>query len=200
MAEQRERQVAYKTNINSLKSGNYVVQEGWDPNYIQVDNKNISRANIIAAIVDKQATENLATVTLDDGSNIIVAKAFNEETKKLEKINVGDVVLLIGKPRKYNDELFISVEIIRKIDPLWAKVRKLELNREPKNDVQIPKRVESDREKILNLVRSLDNSNGVEVSEVLKRTNIEGGEGIIDGLIKDGELYENRPGRLRSLI
>jgi len=200
MTEQRERQVAYKTDINSLKKGNYVTQEGWDPNYIQIDDKKISRANIIAAVVDKQVTDNLATITIDDGTGNIVVKAFNEEVKKLENTHIGDVVLLIGRPRVYNNELFVSLEIIRKVDSLWAKVRKLELGKDSKKEIEIPTKQESKREKILNIVRAMDNSEGVDLSEVLKRANIEDGESIVDELLKEGELYENKPGRLRSLI
>jgi len=153
MPEQRERQVAYKVKIADLTKGNYVIQEGWDPNYIEINDLKISRANIIAAVVDKQITDNLATLNLDDGTATVLAKAFNEEIKKVEKINIGDIVLLIGRPRKYNEELFVSIEILKKIDPLWAKVRKLELGEQPKTEEAQQIKTESPREKIVNIVK-----------------------------------------------
>ena len=125
MPESKERQIAYKVKINDLFKGNYVIQGGWDPNYIELNDLKISRVNIIAAVVDKKVTDNLATISIDDGTATIVGKSFNEEVKKINDINVGDVVLLIGRPRKYNEELFISIEIIKTVDPTWAKVRKL---------------------------------------------------------------------------
>ena len=103
---------------------------------------------------------------------------------------------MIGRPRKYNEQLFISIEIIKKVDPLWAKVRKLELGEEPQQEV---KKEETPREKIINIVKTMDNSEGVDVSEVLNKVNIENGEELIDELVKEGELYENKPGKIRTI-
>ena len=204
MPESKERQIAYKVRISDLFKGNYVIQGGWDPNYIELNDLKVSRVNIIAAVVDKQLTDNLATVSIDDGSATIVGKSFNEEIKKIKDINIGDVVLLIGRPRRYNDELFISIEIIKKVDPLWAKVRILELEKEVKEvtqkvELKIEHKEESPRQKIIKLVRGMDNSDGVDVSEVLNKVNIENGEELIDELVKEGEIYENKPGKIRAL-
>ena len=124
------RQTAFKVLISDLINGNYVQQEGWQPNYVQVGDKQISRINLMTAVIDKQASESLITITLDDGSGNITAKCFNEDTKKLQDINIGDFVLIIGKLRKYNEQLFIAVEIAKKVDPVWGKVRKIELPQE----------------------------------------------------------------------
>ncbi len=203
MPESKERQIAYKVKINDLFKGNYVIQGGWDPNYIELNDLKISRVNIIAAVVDKKVTDNLATISIDDGTATIVGKSFNEEVKKINDINVGDVVLLIGRPRKYNEELFISIEIIKTVDPIWAKVRKLELEQEIKeitpNSLEVEQREESPRQKIITILKKMDNSEGVDISEVLNRANIENGEELIDELVKDGEIYENKPGKIRAL-
>lgn len=203
MPESKERQIAYKVKINDLFKGNYVIQGGWDPNYIELNDLKISRVNIIAAVVDKKVTDNLATISIDDGTATIVGKSFNEEVKKINDINVGDVVLLIGRPRKYNEELFISIEIIKTVDPTWAKVRKLELEKEIKEitpkSLEVEQREESPRQKIIAILKKMDNSEGVDISEVLNRANIENGEELIDELVKDGEIYENKPGKIRAL-
>lgn len=204
MPESKERQIAYKVRISDLFNGNYVIQGGWDPNYIELNDQKISRVNIIAAVVDKQLTDKLATITVDDGTATIVGKSFNEEVKKIEDINVGDVVLLVGRPRKYNEELFISVEIIKKVDPAWAKVRKLELEKEakettPKESLKVEQKEESPRQKIISILKKMDNSDGVDISEVLNRANIENGEELIDELVREGEIYENKPGKVRAL-
>ena len=203
MPESKERQIAYKVKINDLFKGNYVIQGGWDPNYIELNDLKISRVNIIAAVVDKKVTDNLAAISIDDGTATIVGKSFNEEVKKINDINVGDVVLLIGRPRKYNEELFISIEIIKTVDPTWAKVRKLELEKEIKEitpkSLEVEQREESPRQKIIAILKKMDNSDGVDISEVLNRANIENGEELIDELVKDGEIYENKPGKIRAL-
>ncbi len=203
MPESKERQIAYKVKINDLFKGNYVIQGGWDPNYIELNDLKISRVNIIAAVVDKKVTDNLAAISIDDGTATIVGKSFNEEVKKINDINVGDVVLLIGRPRKYTEELFISIEIIKTVDPTWAKVRKLELEKEIKEitpkSLEVEQREESPRQKIIAILKKMDNSEGVDISEVLNRANIENGEELIDELVKDGEIYENKPGKIRAL-
>ena len=204
MPESKERQIAYKVRISDLFKGNYIIQGGWDPNYIELNDQKISRVNIIAAVVEKKITDNLATISIDDGTAAIVGKSFNEEVKKIEDINVGDVVLLVGRPRKYNEELFISIEIIKKVDPAWAKVRKLELEKEskeiiPKESLNIEQKEESPRQKIISILKKMDNSEGVDMSEVLNRANIENGEELIDELVREGEIYENKPGKVRAL-
>ena len=46
---------------------------------------------------------------------------------------------MIGKIRKYNEEKYLSPEIIRKIDPLWLKIRNTELkkNSEQKKEMDL---------------------------------------------------------------
>ena len=57
--EMQQRQVAYKIRIGELFKGEYVEQEGWQPNYIKVGDKQISRINIIIANVSAENTTNL---------------------------------------------------------------------------------------------------------------------------------------------
>lgn len=196
------RQTAFKVLISDLINGNYIIQEGWIPNYIQVKDKQISRINLMAAVIDKQSSESLITLTLDDGSGNIQAKTFNEDIKKLQDINIGDFILIIGRPRKYNEQLFIAVEIAKKINPAWGKVRKIELPQEktPLKIVEEP--VEEDiKGEIYTIIKKIDSGNGAEISEVLKMSNLneQQGEELINDLLKQGEIYENRPGYLKTI-
>ena len=62
MAEQILRQVAYKVYISDILNNAYVVQQGeWEPNYVDIAGKKVSRVNIIANVVDKQDTERLSS-------------------------------------------------------------------------------------------------------------------------------------------
>ena len=141
----------------------------------------------MAAVIDKQSSESLITLTLDDGSGNIQAKTFNEDIKKLQDINIGDFVLIIGKPRKYNEQLFIAVEIAKKIDPVWGKVRKLELPQEKNSPTQEKtslKIVEEDNKgEIYTIIKKIDAGNGAEISEVLKMSNLDEQQG--EELIND---------------
>ena len=204
MAEQTQqpRQIAYKVPINQLLNNEFIQQEGWNPSYIQIKEKKISRINLIAIVIDKQISQNLGTVTLDDSTGKIQARVFNEETKKLENINIGDPILLIGKPRKFNDSLFITIEIVKKIDHLWMKIRKQELEKEfdfkEKESTPV---INSSGDKILQLIKSIDSGEGVSISELTSKSRINEKqiEEVLSELIKLGEIYEPKPGKVKVL-
>jgi len=135
--ESRVRQTAYKVWIKDILSGKYVVQEGWDPNYIENNDKKISRANILAIVTEKYMNEDktYSTLNLDDGSSSIQLRTFQDEMFFIDPIQVGDAVLVIGKPREQNNERFITTEIVKKVDPAWLKIRKLELPKTETSEV-----------------------------------------------------------------
>lgn len=130
MVQSQKRQVAYKVRINDILNGQYVKEEGeWVPNYIQIRDKKVSRINLIAVIVSKQEEENnnQQNLLIDDGSGRISIRSF-EGGEGFSEINVGDFVMVIGRPREYFNEKYIVSEILKKVDnPLWVEVRKLEL-------------------------------------------------------------------------
>lgn len=210
--EIQQRQIAYKVLINALLSNEYVEQEGWNPNYVKINGKQVSRVNLIATVIDKQASTSLATIVLDDSTGIIQARSFNDDVKKVVDINPGDSVLVTGKLRKFNDQRFITIEILKKINPLWMKVRKLELQNEfnigvqrDENDngrnIEAKMQLNQHNEKILEIIKNIDNGNGADIDEVISSSGLsESGahEAIIE-LIKLGEIYEPRPNKIKIL-
>ncbi|MCX6707767.1 MAG: OB-fold nucleic acid binding domain-containing protein, partial [Candidatus Woesearchaeota archaeon] len=134
--ESQARQTAIKTRIRCLLNGKYVVNEGWEPNHILWGSQKISRVNIIGVVVEKNQNEFSSSVsaTIDDGSGRINVRSF-EENLFLNNLAVGDVVVLIGRPREYSNEIYIMPEIIKPLeDKRWVEVRKIELGPEEKND------------------------------------------------------------------
>jgi len=118
-----KRQTAYKCSVKMILDGNYIQRPGWDPNYIQINGLHISRVNILAVALGKEGN----SLTIDDGTGQTRVVFFNEQNK-LEEINVGDVVLIIGRPREYDKKRFIVPEIIKVVeDKKWIEFRKLEL-------------------------------------------------------------------------
>ncbi|MBT3394819.1 hypothetical protein HOA59_01320 [archaeon] len=132
--EQQRRQTAYKVWITDLMNNEYIQQQGeWEPNYIQIREKKVSRINLIAIVVEKYDNEEktYSTVTIDDGSDNIQLKAWKEDIKIFESVKVGDIVSIIGKIKSYNETRYIVPEIVRSLDnPKWLEVRKLELTKE----------------------------------------------------------------------
>lgn len=210
--ENQHRQVAYKIPIKEMLTNEYVEQEGWNPNYIKINSKQVSRVNLIATVIDKQASNSLVTLILDDSTGIIQARLFNDEIKKATDINVGDIILVIGRPRKFNDQIFLTIEISKKINPLWIKVRKAELQKEFQTAVpQVHedgnnsnpgnKLLNRFNEKILEVVKETDQGNGADIDEVISSSGLkesEAHEAILE-LIKLGEIYEPRPNKIKIL-
>ena len=131
------RLTAFKCWISHLVNGNYIKQNReFEPNYIEINSKTktkrISRVNLIANVVMKFESENkdYKFITLDDGSASIRVKAWGLDIPLVDEINIGDIVLLIGKIRSYNNEIYLTPEIVKKIDINWELARKLELIKE----------------------------------------------------------------------
>jgi len=212
MPESQKRQIAYKVRIKDILNGKYIKEEGWKPNYVAAeDGRNISRINLIGVIVDKQFEFEKGVLVIDDGSGKIMIRSF-DDNNKLNDLNIGEAVLIIGRPREYNNEMFIMPEIIKKIkNDKWIDFRRLELEKNDGNHKieKIPgnylmeeikeEREKSPSEKIFDLIRKLDLGNGAEFDEVVNMSNIKEAEKIINNLLIEGEIFQNKPGRLKVL-
>lgn len=129
--EIRKRFTAYKVSLGLLANGNIEFeQEKFSK--IVVSNKEISRVNIIATVVDKYVSreKSYISITIDDGTGYITARAFSDSIEMLKNIEIGDTITVIGLLRYFNNELYITPEIIKSIDAKWLLVRKLELTKE----------------------------------------------------------------------
>ena len=197
--EQQRRQVACKVKIQSLVSGKYVKEEGWTPNYILTDNGvKVSRVNLLGVVVEVPMSESFQSLIVDDGSAKISVRDF-EKSGLLNVTNIGDVILLIGRPREYGGEKYIIPEIVRKIsDKRWIDVRKLELKMPEQEPVEDAEPVEEKNvfEKIVECIHELDKGEGVDMGEVLK---IGVSEQDVSKLLREGEIFEVKPGKLKSL-
>src|SRR3989338_5807127 len=129
MPEQEfKRHIAYKSRIGDLLKGQPIIEmERFK--FLDCGDKQIVRVNIIANIIDKfiqEGEKKFASVTLDDASGQIKAKLFGEDVNKFNSISQGDTVLIIGLLRSWNNEIYITPEIIKPKEPAYLLVRKLE--------------------------------------------------------------------------
>jgi hypothetical protein len=125
-----QRQVAKKADIGMIKKSRYIRSEGeWEPNYILTEDEHkMSRINLIATVISKNDPQSPDNLTIDDGTGKITVRAF-QSTQIFSGIGIGDIVLLIGRPREFSNELYLVPEIIKKIrNPKWIELRKLELS------------------------------------------------------------------------
>jgi RPA family protein len=216
MAEQIQRQIAHKVWIQDLYGGKYIKQEGWNPNYVLLGETEISRVSILATVVGKFISEdaNYGTVTLDDGSETIRVKAFGPDVVKIKKARISDIVRFVGKVKQYENELYLSPEIIRKVtDPNWVIVQRIELGapkKQEKKEIQVAKEVAEDvikenddtlTKKMMDFIRDNDKGDGTDVEKIIEHSELgpEEAKNILIGLLKSGELFEPRKGKLRVL-
>lgn len=123
---------AKKIRIVDIANGKYFPgnKEEMKPSYvITAFGEKVSRVNLVASVMDKFLSEdgNYSTMTIDDGSESLRVKAFKEDVKLLEDIEVGDMVLVIGKLKEYNGEVYINAEVVKKVNPNYESLRKLEI-------------------------------------------------------------------------
>jgi len=122
------RATAIKTAIIEIIRGEYIQEKEQNPNYLKTADGNIIyRINTLGIIASKDRVGSMTNMLLDDGTGQITLRFF-EENALLEKIDLGNVVLVIGKVRIFNEEKYISAEIVKKSNPDWLKVRLAELN------------------------------------------------------------------------
>ncbi len=211
----QKRQTAYKVRIYDIVNSEYITQEGWQPNYLDINGRKVARINVMGVVVLKAGDDN---ITIDDGTGKISLRVF-ENNKVLEKVAVGDIVLCIGKPREFNSEKYILPEIVRKIhDSKWLELRKKELSQEAGQEQETEQRkeesekrgeqekvkdkesVEEDKfDKVLKTIKGLDSGEGVTAEEIISESGQEETEQTLHLLLEKGEIFEIKPGKYKVL-
>lgn len=151
--EIKKRLTAYKLCISQILAGEQTSENESSAVAISLKNKagqliNVSKVNVTANIIDKYASageRKYATITLDDATGQIRAKAFGDDASKIDRIEIGDTVLIIGFLRFFNNELYINPIITRVLDPKWLFVRKLELEKQYGNIEHIEQNLNNQR-------------------------------------------------------
>ncbi len=223
--ESVKRNTAYKVWIADLISSKYTKgQEQFEAGYIELKGEKISRVNIVGSVVDKFTNENSVSFNLDDGSGVLRLRTWADGVNLFSDVEIGDVVLVVGKVKEYNNFIYVTPEIIRKIEnPLWLKVRKLELvklygevkrvesetsfnNNEVVEDEMTMNVVEEKvsnsenfREKVLSLIEQLDFGDGADLEDVVNKSGFTESRNILNELLTEGEIFELHKGKLRVM-
>ncbi|MBC5793391.1 MAG: hypothetical protein H8Z69_05150 [Nanohaloarchaea archaeon] len=128
---QQKRQTAKLANAQKLNSGKYFQKEGFTPNYLLTpEGQRYSRARVVATVVDTFVNEDetYGSITLDDGTDTIQLKFFNE-LDDLEDFEVGDVVEAVGKVREYQGQIYMNAEILEERDVEKELLHELKLKK-----------------------------------------------------------------------
>jgi len=193
-----KRQIAYKLRIGDIFAGKPIM-DNERFSFLELGDKRIVRVNIVANIVEKynSSEKQYVSLTIDDASGQVRIKIFGDDVIKFQNINQGDTIMVVGLLRWYNNELYLTPEIMKIQDPRYLLVRKLEFEREmpklvDKNEIlaltdQIKQRIkESEPEGISSekLIMELHSAPELINQEIKKA-------------LEQGIVYEPRPGMLR---
>jgi len=224
-----KRNIAFKLRIGDLLIGKPIMSSvsGTERfSFLELGNKKIVRVNIIGNIVDKYesgGTRGIGTsetstsgsenqprkyvfFTLDDGSGQIKLKVFGDDYERFKDFHQGQTVVLIGTLRNWNNETYISPEIIREMDPKYLLLRKLETEKEKALtfDASSVKKEEviAIKDKILELIKSSESDGGIETEDITQKFTEVSPTLIqqeIQKLLEEGIAFEPRPGKIRYL-
>jgi RPA family protein len=213
---EKSRQIAKKVRLSDLANGKYVKVEGdWEPNYIEIGDLKVSRANVIAVVATEPTPElNMSTFTIDDGTARLPVRIFGETSVD---VKLGDVINIIGRPREFGQQVYIVPEIVKKIDDSrWVEYRRMELGEtrpvpevpaqaavehpeEAFEDPVVEEIVSSPVDTIIAKIRELDQGNGADIEEVIATCGVQNAEQMIGSLMREGEIFEISSGRIKVL-
>jgi len=204
--QQFKRNIAFKLRIGDILMGKPIFdQEKFS--FLELGDKKIIRANVIGNIVEKFDSEGEKKYTflkLDDGSGQISLKIFGDDVEKFKNINQGLTVVIIGFLRNWNNETYITPEIIKEQDPKYLLIRKKELEKtrnieaEPINKTQIT----AVKDKILGTIKNAEEAGGIEMDQMIMNLRDISPEIIkqeVQKLLEEGIAFEPRPGKVRYL-
>lgn len=204
--EQFKRNIAYKLRIGDILIGKPIIHEERFQ-FLELGDKKIVRVNIVGNIIEKfnsEGDKKFATLTIDDGSGQIKLKTFGDDVAKFENINQGQTVVVIGVLRSWNNEIYISPEIIKEQDSKYLLVRKLETEKERERNISQSQgsQVIALKDKILELIKKAEEEGGIDKDKLIMEIrdaspNIINQE--IQKLLEEGIIFEPRPGRVRWL-
>ena len=202
-----KRKTATKLLVQDILTASYIKRPGWDPSVILTKYGEVSRINLMGVIVSLSKED--LTFLIDDGSGNIQVRLF-ENNGLLSKLNLGDLITVIGRPREWNSSKYIVPEIIRPVNNnKWHEVHQLQIKLQNKsNKIKLPVEQPSANEevletgpyqKILNTIAMLDKGNGADVQDIISNLGIKDSDKIINNLLEAGEIFELSPGRVKIL-
>ncbi len=204
--QQFKRNIAFKLRVRDILIGKPIL-DGERFSFLELGEKNIARVNLIGNVVEKYNSEGekkYSFVTLDDGSGQINLKSFGDDVEKLQNLNQGQTILTIGLLRYWNNEIYISPEIIKEQDPRYLLVRKLELEKEQNKNTKSLGReqIVAVKDRILGAIKNAEENGGIEMDQIIMNLRDISPEIInqeIRKFLEEGIAFEPRPGKVRYL-
>jgi len=207
---QYKRNTGYKFRIGDVLIGKPVMN-GERFSFLELGDKKVMRVNLVGNIVDKYESgddKKYLFLTLDDGSGQIKLKTFGDDSEKFKEVSQGQTVVVIGVLRYWNNEIYVSPEIIKEVDSKYLLLRKLETEKNRMHQPSAPpssndkEEVVAIKDRIMNLVKSAEESGGIELENLISKLKDFSPAIInqeIQKLLEEGIIFEPRPGKIRYL-
>lgn len=201
--EIRKRNIAFKLRIGDVLKGRPMSEEGKFM-YLELGDKRVVRINVLANCVDKFSSDGekkYMSITVDDASGQLRLKVFGDDVDNFQDITQGDTLQIIGNIREWNGEIYMTPEVIKKVDPRWLLVRKLEIQNMRRDMPAAENGDNALKNSVMDMIKKAEVDGGID-SEQIKMDVEASPEAIeveIKKLLEEGLVYEPRPGRLRYL-
>jgi RPA family protein len=203
---QFKRNVAYKYRIGDVLLGKPTF-DGERFSFLELGDRKIVRVNLVGNIIDKYESDGerkYIFFTLDDGSGQIKIKCFGDEALRFKDVFQGQTVLVIGVLRNFNNETYLSPEIIKEQDTKYLLIRKLETEKDKSKNAQPMERnqIVAVRDKILEIIKDSEKNGGIEMDKVIMDLRDISPSIIhqeIKKLLEEGIIFEPQPGKIRWL-
>ena len=213
--KQFKREAAQKFSAGEILKGDFT-ETGDGALAMSIAGRPVRRVNMLATVVDKDSSESQSykSLVVDDGTAQIRLRLFDTDAPLFEKLEVGDFAIIIGKPRLYGSEVYITPEILKPLNNMkWAEARKLELvlqrgrtvaskannGEAAAEEEELTDAVGKDKLQVYKIVKELDAGRVADLSDVAIKSGIGNAEQVIKDMLKNGDLFEVLPGRLKVL-
>ncbi len=186
----------------------------WESSLVTPFNEEVARVRVLATVVSRFKSDDgkYGNLTLDDATDTITSRAFDDGVRLIEGAEEGDIVDVVGRVREYEGERYINAESVSKIvDPNWELVRKLELALKIKKaggDAEAPEESveeeavgENPKSVVINLIEELGEGDGVKYVKLMDEAGLSEKklEEILTELMEEGEIYEPKIGKFKRV-
>lgn len=220
--KQSERPVVHKVRIRTVLTGSLIAGQGWSSGMLTTAIfGNIFAVDIVATVVN--VNEEAQTFVMDDGTGTVPVKVFRGVLPE-----VGSLIRVIGKPRDHEGERIVVADIVKhNIDPTHVPLREVEIQylertfapehttphtkveEMPTHNTSLketseqfseqPSSPEHPKSRLIELIKVLDTGSGADYEDVLTQANMGNAEHVLDGMLKRGDVFEIKPGRLKIM-
>ncbi|MDP7282447.1 MAG: OB-fold nucleic acid binding domain-containing protein [Candidatus Undinarchaeales archaeon] len=123
---------ALKLWVRDIVEGTFEPNEnGYGGSIALKDGSKISKVRVLGTVVDKfvSDTKSFASATIDDSSETINVKLFKDRVSEIEKLELGDIIDVLGDINEYQGEVYVLPRALNKVDINWEMLRRIELNK-----------------------------------------------------------------------